>query len=388
MLYKIQISNFQSHENTSLDLHSGVNVICGRTDGGKSAILRAVRWAIENRPQGEEFRSWWGGDTTVRLITTDGIEATRGKSKSSNWYDLDDNEKKALHFEAFGSSVPNQITETLKMSDVNFQWQHDRAFLLSESAPEVARRLNKVARIEDIDAATTRGEAEKRAANAAAEVGRQAIADLQVELSSLPDLKPAEELLAKLEAADESLRTSTYAINMLAGLRDRTEQLTNELAELPDAAKLIDVCAKLQDRASSLSDLQFSVDGLTELLTLIENARSRAESLSRTADLDVTILSAVVEKIGIASADLMTLESLVESYDEVASSLTNKEEELTALVRTWEELAPDACPLCGKPGFADSLECPRHDAGANPSGHPSLGRKRCAGAVSEHYEPS
>lgn len=388
MLKTLKIENFQSHERTELHLHPGVNVICGRTDGGKSAILRAVRWVIENRPQGDEFRSWWGGDTKVALLTTDDVRVERGKGKSSNWYDLNIDEDDPLHFEAFGPSVPNEIIQALKLTDVNFQWQHDRAFLLSESAPEVARRLNKVARIEDIDAATTRGEAEKRAANAAAEAERQAIADLQVELSSLPDLKPAQTLLTKMDQKSEECDYVEGQVLQLLKDCAYADKLRNELAELPDAVKLADACAKLESKGSDLSDSQCAVDELTELLSLIENARSRAETLSRAADLDATALDAVAKELAAALADLDVLESVVESCDNAELALVAEEEKLTGLVKSWNDLAPDACPLCGKPGFADSLGSSRRDSGANPSEYSSRGEKRPRRAISEHYEPS
>ena len=68
MIKKIQIQNFQSHKETTLKLDPGVNIIVGTTDSGKTSILRALRWVIWNRPSGDDFRSWWGGNTSVEVI--------------------------------------------------------------------------------------------------------------------------------------------------------------------------------------------------------------------------------------------------------------------------------------------------------------------------------
>ena len=59
------IRNFQSHKKSILNLSKGVNVIVGKTDSGKSAIIRALRWLFTNTPSGDAFRSWDGGDTKV-----------------------------------------------------------------------------------------------------------------------------------------------------------------------------------------------------------------------------------------------------------------------------------------------------------------------------------
>jgi len=52
---KITIKNFQSHEETELQFSSGVNVIVGSSDSGKSAILRALKWVVQNKPSGTAF---------------------------------------------------------------------------------------------------------------------------------------------------------------------------------------------------------------------------------------------------------------------------------------------------------------------------------------------
>jgi exonuclease SbcC len=55
MIDHVAIKNFQSHKNTNIDFQrNGVNVIVGTSDQGKSAILRAILWAVNNRPMGTD----------------------------------------------------------------------------------------------------------------------------------------------------------------------------------------------------------------------------------------------------------------------------------------------------------------------------------------------
>ena len=67
MISQLTLRNFQSHKASRLRFHPGVNVITGPSDSGKTALLRALLWAVRNRPSGDAFRSHWGGDTSVTV---------------------------------------------------------------------------------------------------------------------------------------------------------------------------------------------------------------------------------------------------------------------------------------------------------------------------------
>lgn len=51
----IDIENFQSHENTHIDFDMGLNIIIGESNNGKSSILRAMDWVVDNQPLGTDF---------------------------------------------------------------------------------------------------------------------------------------------------------------------------------------------------------------------------------------------------------------------------------------------------------------------------------------------
>jgi len=146
MIEHLKIKNFQSHKNTSIKFHKGVNVIIGDTDSGKTAILRALRFAIWNQPLGDRFRSRWGGDTEVK-IKTNGHTITRIKTDHENKYLLDNE----FEFKAFKSNIPDEIQLALNLNDTNIQYQLDGHYLLSKTAGEVATHFNKVTKLEAID---------------------------------------------------------------------------------------------------------------------------------------------------------------------------------------------------------------------------------------------
>ena len=88
MLSCLSIENFQSHEHSFLEFSKGINVITGSSDSGKTAILRALYWIIWNRPQGDSFKSWWGGDTKCSLVIDKKFGITRSKDKDNLYLQL------------------------------------------------------------------------------------------------------------------------------------------------------------------------------------------------------------------------------------------------------------------------------------------------------------
>jgi len=97
MIQQLSIANFQSHKDTTLAFDPGLNVIVGPTDCGKTAVIRALRWLIWNRPMGEAFRSTWGGDTEVEITTDDERRWVIRRAKGSN------NEYHKVDLDATGS---------------------------------------------------------------------------------------------------------------------------------------------------------------------------------------------------------------------------------------------------------------------------------------------
>ena len=72
MLHSLFLNNFRSWKKSTIEFCPGVNVITGENDSGKTNILRGINWVANNRPAGEDIRSYWGGDSISRLTVRDG----------------------------------------------------------------------------------------------------------------------------------------------------------------------------------------------------------------------------------------------------------------------------------------------------------------------------
>ena len=148
MIKSLEIKNFQSHEHTKLDFHHGINVICGKSTSGKTAIIRALRWVCFNRPAGLRFLSNFteNGTCEVILKKENGSVGLRKDSKGAE-YTLDG----SRHFSKLSTNLPDHVVETINLSEINFQDQLEQHFLITDTPGQVAATINKLTKIENVD---------------------------------------------------------------------------------------------------------------------------------------------------------------------------------------------------------------------------------------------
>jgi len=154
MIKTIEISNFQSHQNTILELSRGVNVIKGRSHSGKSSIIRALDWALLNRIRGDYFVSHFRdkkGETSVGIEFYDREYIIRKKTPTVNGYEL----SIGGDIEAIRTDLPEEVSNITRMSDINVQAQDELYYMLKETPGYVAKELNSLVGLDIIDQTLT-----------------------------------------------------------------------------------------------------------------------------------------------------------------------------------------------------------------------------------------
>lgn len=174
---QIKINNFQSHENSIIKLDPGVNVIVGRTDSGKSAVIRALRWLFFNEPRGTDFIRKGTDAVSVELTYDDGTIVRRIRNKKDNGYEIEIDGQTEYYY-GIGSDVPEEVMKItgvrkVKFSEnndpimINFQNQHDGAFMLNDSPAQKAKSIGYISNVNILDDAIRRANQKEQQANQA-----------------------------------------------------------------------------------------------------------------------------------------------------------------------------------------------------------------------------
>jgi DNA repair protein SbcC/Rad50 len=308
MIKNIYLSNFQSHKNSMLDLHAGINVITGSSDSGKTAILRALNWLATNKPAGDAFRSDWGGDTTVE-IGIDESSITRKKTDKTNEYQISTGSKQAADtiFKAMGAGVPAEIEALLNLNSVNIQPQLSSPFLLSSdwSPGRVAEYLNEVVGLNVIDTATTNINAAMKKITADLRYAETDLAEAQAKHSALDYI---DNLAVKVQML-EGQQTQ------LSELRTREQQVNNLLADIN----------KIQT-------------GLNNTKQILGAQRLVKHVIQLNTDADV-----LYDKIN-------SLYAVITRINTDENAIHAQESRIIAAKKEWQLKAPDICPLCAGKG--------------------------------------
>jgi len=295
---QIILKNFQSHHYTELEIGPGVTAILGDNDSGKTAVVRALRWLLWNRPSGDSFRSHWGGTTEVSLKIPERGTLSRIKDKTVNLYRINDSELKA-----FGNNVPEEVSQFLPINYINFQFQTDPPFFLSLSSGERANLLQKVTKLDILSKANSWILKQIRNLHNSAKGLDLKIIQLEEELSRIPNLVEIQQDIQELKNQE-----------------NRAEELSNSIQSLTE---IIEDINKIEVELGKLKPYMILRNEINELLKLHQDMKVKQGKLQK-------------------------LQESISSILAIQSQLDTLNKELEKARKEWNERMPEICPLCGQ----------------------------------------
>lgn len=159
---KLEIENFQSHKHSVFDFVSGVNLITGSSNHGKSACARAINWVFYNRPNGDTFIRKGADCVTVKVTMRDGTVVTREKDrKGLNAYYIEGpNYPERIEKHKVGETVPEEVQKALGMppkdkyhGPLAYVDQMSPLFFVSLSETELPRAISAMIGISSFEKA-------------------------------------------------------------------------------------------------------------------------------------------------------------------------------------------------------------------------------------------
>lgn len=349
MIKTIEIENFQSHRRSSFNFSPGVNIIKGTSHNGKTAVVRAIRWALSNRPSTTVIRNWFAEkneDVKVAIEFDDGF-IIRKSGKDFNGYLLPD-----VDYDAIGPTVPDEVNALSRLTEINLQGQFDKYYMIQEGPQSAAQKLNEIVGLQIIDEVMSR-----------AVKGVQTIKDwIRSYEDSTSKMREALEIYSHLDSVEVLIKRIETSLNTVEKHKKRRTRLST----------LKDEIVQLQQRNRSLGQF-LTVESRYDLLLDLANQRStiarkrmRLEKLWREMDLYSEQLSTINENLLIEN-EVNQLTSLQKRITEMQNkrlsleklhrsivSMRKRKIEHTAEIRDaekhYQETLNEAgiCPTCGQ----------------------------------------
>lgn len=348
---ELEVINFQSHIHSYLEFHKGVNIIRGTSHHGKSALIRAIQYAIENKPRGADFRNW-NKDAKEGFeshLSFDQGTISRINRKSFNGYEVNEES-----FEALYSDVPSEVFDVSRMDESNIWGQDDGYFLLQDSPGFVARKLNERAGLEDIDkVAKITHNLLKEYANRIKFINER----LASKQETLSYLKKFEKHKKSIEEIDKLFRQSD-------DLTVEKEDLEKCLAEIDSIQETIDEYEKILESSEAVKELDTLLSRRLKVANRLTNLRLILEDIDTidgyikevesilAVERNVNELIELCNKRKEAYLNIEVLELWIDRMKGFHSVMEEKlcdikayEIEIDDLLEPIEEL--ELCPICG-----------------------------------------
>lgn len=350
MIEKIELKNFQSHKHSKLKLDPGVNIIIGSSDSGKSAIIRALRWLVWNRPLGDAFRSNWGGDTSILIKTPDNI-IERFKGKGGDKYTLfHDDEFELIELKAFGTDVPEEIKQALNISEINIQNQHDNSFLLSETSGEVSRHFNKIANIDQIDSSLA---IVKRWISDLTKEKENQESNIEDYENQLENFKYLDKFEAEIEVLESIENEKNLIANKLTALSKLIINLENVEKEIADSSKIliiendvINIIKSYKEKTNLIKEYKILKNSIQSIFSIFKEIKELNKLISNEKEIE-EILN-LYDDISNIEKKYSQFQKIINSINTNEKEIKNNQEKLKKLEEKWHENSPETCPLCGK----------------------------------------
>jgi len=371
MIQKIQLTNFQKHKDLKLDLESGLNIITGPSDSGKSAVIRALRYVCLHEILPKSFTTHGETHTGVSVLVS-GTRTTRFRNTKESGY---------LHggdtYVAVKNDQPEAVKQAVNLSDINFQSQYDSPFLLGLSPGQVAKEINKVVDLQAIDLCQKWFGTEIRKTRTLLESSEQEVSEHTAQLRELCWVPEAEFEWTDIKGSSERLDALCESTTRLSDLLTKCLTLDAEGRQMaPYVRELKTVVSEIAEIRSESDKL---ISGITELDKAILSYRRsftvqadfryinelasvyREPEYPEVSGLSLAVhilkmISKEISELGPYVSELMDI--ITESKDildlaaeeKAVSVFRSAEEEVRVSENYVEELQGELkiCPSCGK----------------------------------------
>jgi energy-coupling factor transporter ATP-binding protein EcfA2 len=309
----IYIKDFQAHADSTIELDKNVTALVGLNNHGKSAVLKALRKVIRNKPDGNIFIRNIPKNfpySSVKIITNEDniIERRVGQnltSSSNNMYKVKLNSGEEFEFTKFArTGIPEEVLKAMSISppqtfgnvdiDLNFHIQQDNIFLIKGEGLSSLRSkvLSRITGVDRAQRAIQIGNAKEKSLTQ--DLNRERVQ----KQGYLTDLEKYKDL-------DEVIEETNHHIELVSTLNKLQDNLIYYKACLVKLQNIISSAHILTNKISCLS-LSIDISSFYNYSNIIKHLK-KVKEVSYSLNTSTMLVSILKEHI-----DLSRIKTLVE----------------------------------------------------------------------------
>lgn len=346
MINTLSLTNFRSWKEGQVEFHPGVSIITGENDSGKTNLLRAINWVVNNRPTGEELKSNWGGNTDVQLDIVNKIVG-RHRTDKDNLYTLTHADGKKDEFRAFGTKVPEIIQQHLNFSPVNINFQMDGPFLLGKSPADVARYYNDAVNLDIIDRTISNIASTLREEKGRFKIQIEQQEKLTEQLKEFDWLDNAESELIRLEKMQALIIRKENEFSELSTMIQNLKSMDEEIEKIQEVTQHENKVLELLKKADKIFVLQTEKRELERFVSILKSLDEQEKEFQAVIKFEkqVDSLLELDKQIEAKTSQYNELFELMTSLVSLDKEIDLITKELARLESEFKTLMPDVCPI-------------------------------------------
>lgn len=331
---KVIVENFQSHEYTEVNF-GDFNGIVGPSDNGKTALIRAIIWALYNNPSGNSYVRKGENKCQVTILFNDGASIVKTRTPKVHSYDLYEPGTEPMHLEAFGVGPVDEVVAFHRMGFVdlfgekqtlNICEQLDSPFFLGESPATKALIIGRLGNTEVIDKAIKNNAADLREVKAQIKVYKGQLKEVKSELKELKSLD-------KMGKAIEVAKVKLDKIKMIEAKNENIMQISRKIKDKMEQVKKLEKFVGADEEMNNviitldeLIEKERKLANIKEINRKIKQGEKRIEELSVVSNIDINEVISIIDSLDKCiekSKNLLTIKRTANSMKSLEKDLEN-----------------------------------------------------------------
>lgn len=312
----------------------------------KTAIIRAIVWALYDKPSGSAFITTGKKSCKVEVHLSNGYIIERSRSRSSSGsYHLVKPDGTRVEYKGFSNNIPTDIINVHQMPEIkiagksyrlNISSQLEGPFMVTSSSDERMTMIGALVDADRADAARKSVNSEKRNLSASHKKIEELREAESVKLEKFGNLENIRLTVEMLEMADEKLDRDTQKVKELEDIRNDYNNTTNSKNFIDDRLSSLVIPDRID--IDSLTKEVEHAENLQDLKTLyMGNVFKLSQISSNLQDLGNGIDSKDIESYKVLLSMIEELQNVSNSYKNTLNNLEITNKQISNLPKSVDE---------------------------------------------------